>query len=172
MEKELSAIAKKLEDFGCEGVALWTNTMHKVANFITDEVDIPFLHIANATSKKIKSENIDEVLLLGTRFTMQEDFYKNILEKDNISVKIPTNEECQKVDKIIFDELCLGKITPLSKQIYLDIIENSVKNYPNIKGVIFGCTEIGLLINQNDIDTRAFDTTSLHVKEIVDFMLS
>ena len=169
---ELARIAKNLKNAGVEGIALCTNTMHKVANHITDTIKIPFLHIGDATAKDIKKEEIDNILLLGTRFTMQENFYKEVLQNRDIQVMIPNKDECQIIDKIIFEELCLGIINKSSKNEYIKIINHAKEINPKLQGVILGCTEIGLLINQTDTNLKLFDTTTLHVKNIVDFMLS
>lgn len=163
--------AKNLENCGAEAIILATNTMHKVASHIQNAINIPFLHIADATSKEIKKQNINHVILLGTRFTMQEDFYKQRLVQAGINVTIPNASTCKQIDKIIFEELCLGKIDQSSKDFYIKSINDLAKDDKSIKGVILGCTEIGMLIGKSDTNLTLFDTTALHVKEAVDFML-
>lgn len=164
--------AKSLQTIGADAIILATNTMHKVAHFITQAINIPFLHISDATCKAIQAQNINHVILLGTRFTMQEDFYKQKLIQNGIKVSIADTLTCKQIDRIIFEELCLGKLKQSSKKFYLDTLENLSKNDPTIQGVILGCTEIGMLINQNDTPLKVFDTTLLHVQEAVDFMLT
>lgn len=167
----LARHAKHLENCGAKAIVLATNTMHKIASHIQNAVSIPFLHIADATCKEIKKQDINHVILLGTRFTMQEDFYKQRLVQKGIKVTIPDTLTCKQIDKIIFEELCLGKIKQASKDFYIKTINDLAKNDESIKGVILGCTEIGMLIGENDTDLNIFDTTALHVKEAVGFML-
>lgn len=170
--KILASSATRLEKAGAEGIVLCTNTMHKLAPYIENATRVPLLHIAKATAKSITKEGIDDVILLGTRFTMQQDFYKKLLKEEGIMARIPNDAGCEEIDRIIFQELCLGKITEPSKKAYLSIINEIAINYPSTKGVIFGCTEIGMLISEDDTTLRTFDTTSLHVNTILDFMLS
>jgi aspartate racemase len=166
----LAQIAFNLQQSGCDAVALCTNTMHKVAPQICQKISIPFLHIAHITAKALKEQNIDEVLLLGTRFTMTEPFYSQILGEHGIKVQIPQNTT--RIDEIIFKELCLGVVEPRSKAFYLESIQDMSQKHPSIGGVILGCTEIGMLINQKDCALPLFDTTVLHVRAIADFVTS
>jgi len=159
---------KLLEEAKVDFIVLCTNTMHKLLPNIMPHIKTPFLHIAKATAIKIKEEKVTSVLLLGTKFTMQEDFYKHILQEEGIDVCIPNESDMETVHSIIYNELCLGKIDTISKQRYLDIITN----FLDIEGVILGCTEIGLLISQEDLDIKVFDTTQIHAKKAVELALS
>ena len=156
-----------LENGGADFIIICTNTMHKLLPVIQKHIKIPFLHIAKATASSIQKSNIKNILLLGTKFTMTEDFYKQILIEEGLNVSIPNEKDIEIVHKIIYEELCLGKISENSKQIYLDIINKQ----ENIEGVILGCTEIGLLISQKDLDIKVFDTAYIHAIEAVEFAL-
>ena len=159
---------KKLQLAQVDFIIICTNTMHKLLPQIQEHISTPFLHIAKATANEIKKEKIKKVGLLGTKFTMNEDFYKQILIDEHIEVVIPSNDDMDIVHNIIYNELCLGNIKNTSKDSYINIINKM----PNIDGVILGCTEIGLLINQNDFkDIKVFDTTIIHAKQAVDYSL-
>jgi len=165
----LEQACKSLENAGADFIVICTNTMHKLLPKISKNINIPFLHIAKATVNEIKKENINKVLLLGTKFTMQEEFYKQILIDSGIDVVIPDKNDIDLVHKIIYNELCLGKTEQASKEIFINII-NKAKD---IEGVILGCTEIGLLINQNDFkNIKVFDTTEIHAKQAVELALN
>ena len=155
---------KDLQNAGADFIIICTNTMHKLLPQIKPHIDIPFLHIAKATANEINKKNKKNILLLGTKFTMSEDFYKEVLIKENINVSIPTQKDMNIIHNIIYNELCLGLINEVSKQIYLDIINKQL----NIDGVILGCTEIGMLISQNDLDIEVFDTTKIHALKAVE----
>jgi len=162
--KILNDAAISLEKAGADFIVICTNTMHKLLPQIKNSVNIPFLHIAQATANEIKNNNIKKVGLLGTKFTMLEDFYKQILIEENLEVIIPSENDIETIHKIIYNQLCLGKINENSKQIFIDI----VNNMNEIEGVILGCTEIGLLINQKDFkNIKVFDTTEIHAKQAV-----
>ena len=156
-----------LQSANVDFIVICTNTMHKLLPQIQKHIDIPFLHIAKATANEIKKSHIKRVGLLGTRFTMTEDFYKQILWDENIEVVIPNEEDIEIIHKIIYDELCLGSISETSKKMYLNIINKM----HDIEGVILGCTEIGLLISQNDLSIKVFDTTTIHAKQAVEYAL-
>jgi len=157
-----------LQKAGADFIILCTNTMHKLLPKIEQSIDIPFLHIAKATAKRIKDDGINKVGLLGTKFTVQESFYKEILIDEGIEVVVPNQNDMQIVHKIIYNELCLGSIKSGSKEIYIDI----VKKMGDIEGVILGCTEIGLLINQSDFSNiKVYDTTQIHAKAAVEYAL-
>ena len=149
-----------LEKAGADYIVICTNTMHKVADAIQQKISIPILHIAKVTADTLKQNNIKKVGLLGTKFTMEEDFYKQIIEENGIDVIIPDQAERQQVSTIIYEELCLGKISDASKEFYLKIVDKL--NQQGAEGVILGCTEIGMLINQNDTTVPLFDTTKIH----------
>ena len=163
--------ARSLEKGGAECIVICTNTMHKMAEEVQDAVDIPLIHIADATATAIKAAGARKPLLLGTRFTMEQDFYKGHLENNHgINVLVPNAEERTSIHEIIYQELCQGEIRSVSKQRYLEIVSNAIN--AGADGVIFGCTEVGLLIAQDDLDVPAFDTTVLHANAAMDYALS
>ena len=155
--------SKSLENAGADFIVICTNTMHKLLPKISLHVEVPFLHIAQATAKEIKKDGNNKVLLMGTKFTMQEDFYKQILIENGIEVKIPNKQDMELVHKVIYDELCLGNAKDSSKKAFMQIISKT----KDIDGVILGCTEIGMLVNQDDVDVKVYDTTVIHAKEAV-----
>ena len=159
----LSEAAQALERAGADYIVICTNTMHKVAPEIGRNINIPILHIADMTAVQLKKHGIRKVGLLGTKYTMQQDFYKNVLIRQGIEVIIPNDEDVDVVNRIIYDELCLGKILEESKAVYLDIIHELARN--GAQGIILGCTEIGLLIQQSDTDIPLFDTTLIHAEQ-------
>lgn len=161
--------AKKLESIGADAILLATNTMHLLAPTIQNNITVPFLHIVDATAQAIKAKNIDKVALLGTQFVMQQDFYKNKLASFGIESVVPDTSAQAEIHRIIFNELCVGEIKPSSKQFYLDVIHQLRQQGAN--AVILGCTEIGLLINQDDLALPVFDTALLHAQMAVDFIL-
>lgn len=159
----LSEAAQALERAGADYIVICTNTMHKVAPEIGRNIHIPILHIADMTAVQLKKHGIRKVGLLGTKYTMQQDFYKTILIEQGIEVVIPNAADVDIVNRIIYDELCLGKIFEKSKAVYLDIMHELARN--GAQGIILGCTEIGLLIQQSDTDIPLFDTTRIHAKQ-------
>ena len=159
----LSEAAQALERAGADYIVICTNTMHKVAPEIGRRIHIPILHIADMTAVQLKKQGIRKVGLLGTKYTMQQDFYKNVLIRQWIGVIIPNDDDVDVVNHVIYDELCLGKIFEKSKAAYLDIIHKLARN--GAQGIILGCTEIGLLIQQSDTDIPLFDTTLIHAKQ-------
>ena len=167
----LANLAHSLEVAGADFILICTNTMHKVADTIKQKIDIPLLHIADATAKSLLEKNCKKTILLGTRFTMKEDFYKKVISSYGIDVIIPNEKEMQEINRIIFEELVVGKIKETSKQKYIQIIESLYLENNEIDSVILGCTEIGLLIKKEDIKLKIFDTTSLHVKSALQFAL-
>jgi aspartate racemase len=161
--------AKKLEYCGADMVAICTNTMHKVAEQIQDSIKIPLIHIADATAAAIKQDNIKTVALLGTKYTMQMDFYKKRLyDKFNITVITPSKIEQDFINETIFKELCLGKITPTAKEKFINIIENI--HQKGAEGIILGCTEIPLLVSQKDSKIKLYNTTEIHSQACVKFI--
>lgn len=159
----LSEAARHLEKAGADFIVICTNTMHKVAPQIQSCISIPIIHIAEATADVLKQRNIKKVALLGTKYTMTQDFYKDKLTEAGISVLIPDDTSVEVVNDIIYNELCLGIISPQSKQKYLAIIEDLSKK--GAQGVILGCTEIGLLVQQEDTSLPVFDTTQIHAEK-------
>ena len=166
----LSAAALNLERAGAEVVLLCTNTMHKVADEIQASVHVPFLHIADATAAEVTAQGLTTIGLLGTRFTMEEDFYVGRLQqRHGLNVRIPPAEERDMIHRVIYDELCLGEIKAVSKAQYLAAIDQLVAN--GAQGIILGCTEIGLLVQAEDCPVPVFDTTRIHAQAAVDFAL-
>ncbi|WP_421983727.1 aspartate/glutamate racemase family protein [Roseibium sp.] len=164
------AAARRLEQGGADCLVICTNTMHKMAEEVQDAIDIPLLHIADATAPAIREAGCSRPLLLATAYTMEQDFYKGHLERNHgISVKVPGEDDRAEIHRIIYEELCQGEIWADSKQTYLDIVEQEIE--AGADGVIFGCTEIGLLVSQDDFSVPAFDTTALHAKAGLDFAL-
>ena len=156
----LSMAAYQLQRAGADFIIICTNTMHKVISQIERRVQIPILHIADATADQLESKNIKKVALLGTKYTMMQEFYRNRLEERGFQILVPESEDIEIVNHIIYEELCKGVILQESKQQYLRII-NKLKCC-GAEGVVLGCTEIGLLINQSDIELPVFDTTQIH----------
>ncbi len=157
----LAGAAQSLEAAGADFFLICTNTMHKVADYITNSVNIPLLHIADATAQKLTIDKITTVGLLGTKFTMEQDFYKQrIIDNYGIDVIVPSDEEQSLIHSVIYQELCLGKVSSSSRERYLKVIENLVER--GAEGVILGCTEIGLLIGNQHTNTPLYDTTSIH----------
>jgi len=166
----LMEAAKDLENGGADFIVLCTNTMHKVADELEASVKIPLLHIADATAQRVKDSGIQKIGLLGTRFTMEEEFYKGRLSrKYGLNVSIPNAAEREIVHRVIYEELVLGKIVPRSKEQYLGIMERMVDQ--GAEGIILGCTEIGLLIHQEDSEVPLFDTTRIHAEAAVEYAL-
>lgn len=162
--------AQRIEKGGADFVIICTNTMHKMADEVQKSIKVPFLHIADATAEKIKEQGLKRVGLLGTRFTMEEDFYKGRLgEKHGIEVIIPDKGERLIVHDIIYKELCLGEIRDLSKEKFKKIIKNLTAN--GAEGIVLGCTEIPLLVKQEDCEVPLFDTTRIHARFAVEYAL-
>lgn len=162
--------AKTLEAGGADIVLICTNTMHKMAKEVQASLSIPLLHIAEVTGNKAKEAGLKKVGLLGTMFTMEHAFYKETLLDQGIETIVPEKEDRESVHHIIFDELCKGIILPESKKTYIRIIEKLIDQ--GAEGVILGCTEIPLLIKQEDSSIPLFDTTFLHAKAAVSFALT
>ena len=165
----LTEAAQALETAGADFIVLATNTMHKVAPEIELAVNIPLLHIADATAAALQADGITTIALLGTKFTMEQDFYRQRLEDHGICVVVPNAAQRNRVHEIIFNELCLGKIEANSKADYLEIIQEMAEF--GAEGVVLGCTEISLLINQTDTTIKLYDTTEIHAASAVAFAL-
>lgn len=160
--------SENLEKAGADFIVICTNTMHKFADDIQSRVNIPILHIADATAKLVKESGIKKIGLLGTRFTMEEDFYKGrLVNKFGLEVIIPGEINRSTIHRVIYDELVLGDIKPESKKQYINIIEKMAAS--GVEGIILGCTEIGLLVKQEDSPVPLFDTTRIHAQAAVDF---
>ena len=165
----LAQAACALEKAGADCVLICTNTMHKVAPAVAAAVNIPLLHLADATATKVVERQISTVGLLGTRFTMQEDFYRARLEQCGLKVQVPTSEEQEVVHRIIYDELCVGVVKPESRQIFVEIVESLRAR--GVEAVIEGCTEIVMLLQQQHTDMPLFDTTAIHADAAVEWAL-
>ena len=162
--------ARRVELGGAECIVICTNTMHKMAAEVQRAVIIPLLHIADATAMEIKKKGFRRVALLGTKYTMEEEFYKGRLRtKYGFRVLIPSEEDRNIINQIIYDELCLGKVEVESKKLFVQVI-GGLENQ-GAEGVILGCTEISLLIKQKDSRLELFDTTAIHARAAVDFAL-
>lgn len=167
LDEILTDAALNLEKGGADFIVICTNTMHKSIPRISQTVKLPILHIADATALRVKALGINKIGLLGTRYTMEEDFYKGRLpDKFGLEVLIPEKEERDEVHRVIFEELVTGKILSASKERYLEIIDRLVQR--GAQGVILGCTEIGLLVKENDRQVPLFDTTRIHAEAAVD----
>ncbi|WP_107839333.1 aspartate/glutamate racemase family protein [Metasolibacillus meyeri] len=166
----LANAALSLQKAGADFIVICTNTMHKVVEQIEEQISIPILHIADATATQIKKINISTIGLLGTKYTMEHDFYKARIEASGINVLIPSQAERARINQIIFEELCLGIIQPTSRTFYQEVIHNLVA--AGAEGVILGCTEIGLLVKKDDASIPLFDTTVIHALEAVNKSLS
>lgn len=166
----MSGIAQNLEKGGAEAIVLCANTMHIVADKVQEKTNIPLIHITDATSKAILAQNLKKVALLGTKFTMENDFYKDRLADFGIETIIPNDEERDFIHWSIFEELGKDIFTTETKQKYLEIIEKL--NERGAEGVILGCTEIPMLIKPDECPIPSFDTTILHAKAAVEFALS
>ncbi len=163
--------ARQVERCGADLVLLCTNTMHKMAGAVQEGVAIPLLHIADATGERVRARGLTTVGLMGTRFTMEQDFYQGRLrERYGLDVLIPDAEERQVVHEVIYRELVLGQVHPASKEAYKRAIEHLVTR--GAQGVILGCTEIMLLITQEDSPVPIFDTTTIHAQAAVDYALA
>ena len=170
LDKMMAASARQLEVAGADIVVLCTNTMHLCSKAIIASISIPFLHIAKATGLEIKNRKLEKVALLGTKFTMEKDFYKEyIFDNFGIEVIIPTDEEREQVHNIIYQELVHGKFNDDSRETYKHIIRNL--EHRGAEGVILGCTEIPLLISDKDVNIPIFDTTTIHAEKAVEWAL-
>jgi aspartate racemase len=162
--------AQRLERGGADFVVLCTNTMHKCADEMQRAIGIPLLHIADATAEQIKARGMRTIGLLGTRFTMEQDFYKGrLIGRHGLQVLIPSAEEREVVHRVIYDELVLGQIRAASRAQYVEIMARLVEQ--GAEGIILGCTEIGLLVRGEDSRVPLFDTTRLHALAAVDYAL-
>ena len=162
--------AKEIEAAGADFLLICTNTMHKVASQIEESVNIPLLHIADATAAAIKQDKFDSVGLLGTGFTMEQEFYKGrLLDKHGLKVLTPESEDRNLVHRVIYEELCLGNINGESKQEFLRIIDQLAGK--GAQAVILGCTEIGMLVDEQDTTVKLIDTTAVHARKAVEFAI-
>jgi aspartate racemase len=166
----LAEAARRVEQGGADFVVLCTNTMHRMADAITEAVSIPLLHIADATAEEVKARGVQKVGLLATRFTMEQDFYKGRLaNKHGLEVLVPDEDERRIVHDVIYDELCLGEIKESSRQAYRRIMDRLVER--GAEAMILGCTEITMLVGQEDASVLLFDTTRIHAEKAVELAL-
>lgn len=166
----LGKAAAQLEGAGADCVLLATNTMHKVADAIALSTNIPLIHIADATADAVKQKELKRIGLLGTRFTMEEAFYKDrLIYKHGLAVQVPNGEDRSFIHDVIYDELCLGTILPRSRDRFRHIIKDLVSS--GAEAVILGCTEIGLLVKPEDSSVPLFDTTEIHTQSAVQWAL-
>lgn len=168
--KMLADAAVQLERGGADFILLCTNTMHKVFPTIQAAVKTPMIHLATATAERISAAGLTKIGLLGTRFTMEQDFYKSVLIEHGIEVLIPDEVERNDIHRIIYDELCLGEVKPESRQRYKEIMHNL--ELQGVQGIILGCTEITLLVKADDSIVPQFDTTRIHAERAVELALS
>lgn len=159
----LARAGENLQKGGADFIVICTNTMHKVARQVQDAVRIPLLHIAEATAEVMKKDGITKTALFGTRFTMEEDFYKDKLKENGIQVIIPDKADRDIINDAIYNELCMGVISQKSKCEFLRIVDQMSKR--GAQSVILGCTEIGLLINQADTSVKLYDTALIHAEQ-------
>jgi amino-acid racemase len=163
-------VGQRLQNSGADVLVICTNTMHKVADEVQRDTKIPLLHIADATAEAIKAAGLKKVGLLGTRCTMEENFYKaRLTEKHGLEVIIPGADKRQVIDRTIYGELCIGKVTPSSRDTFCTIIRNLIAE--GAEAIVLGCTEIYLLVNQRDVQVPVFDTTRIHAKSAARFAL-
>jgi len=159
----LGEAAYNLEKAGADFIVICTNTMHKVVNQIKQKISIPILHIAEMTAEKILEKGLKNIVLLGTKYTMEQDFYKSKLIEKGINVIIPDKNDIEIINEVIYDELCLGTINSDSKKKFLEIVDKLRSK--GAEGIILGCTEIGLLIKNEDTDVPLFDTAIIHAEQ-------
>jgi aspartate racemase len=162
-EEILGEAAYNLEKAGADFIVICTNTMHKVVNQIKEKISVPILHIAEMTAEKILEKGLKNIALLGTKYTMEQDFYKSKLIEKGINVIIPDKNDIETINEVIYDELCLGTINFNSKKKFLEIVDKLRSK--GAEGIILGCTEIGLLIKNEDTDVPLFDTAIIHAEQ-------
>ncbi|MBO4323292.1 MAG: aspartate/glutamate racemase family protein [Clostridia bacterium] len=168
--EEIAGVAKILENAGADYIAMASNTIHKVADRVEKSVGVPLIHIADCVADKCKKSGAVKVGLLGTKYTMTEDFLKRRLALNGLTVITPADDAINELNRIIFDELCKGVIKDGSRDYYVKVINDMIKSN-GIEGVIFGCTELEMLVKKSDLDIPIFDTTQSHVDGIVDLLL-
>ncbi|MGX5915020.1 aspartate/glutamate racemase family protein [Aliidiomarina sp. Khilg15.8] len=165
----LSSVGQSVEAAGADFLVLCTNTMHKVVPEIERAINIPVLHIADATANVLKEAGVTCIGLLGTKFTMEQTFYLERLQSHGIQVVVPDEQQREDIHAVIFSELCRGVIKPESKALYLDVVTSLAER--GAQGVILACTEIGLLIQNSDTDVQLYDTTEIHAEQAVQLAL-
>ncbi|QGX40751.1 aspartate/glutamate racemase family protein [Permianibacter aggregans] len=167
--QQLRDIAEKLVAAGAELLVIGTNTMHKVADQVAEGLPIPLLHIADATAERIKAAGLQTIGLLGTRFTMEQDFYRGRLQQHGLHVIVPDADARNDIHRVIYEELCKGQIVEASRQRFQQVVVQLIEQ--GAEGIIFGCTEIGLLLSAKDCPVPSFDTTRIHAEYTVEAAL-
>ncbi|PWG05106.1 aspartate/glutamate racemase family protein [Polaribacter aquimarinus] len=167
LDELMANAGKNLENAGATCIVICANTMHLCINAVRSVVNIPVIHIAEATSKSITAKKLKKVALLGTKYTMEKDFFKDILSSFNVETIIPNEEDRNEIHRVIYQELSSGEIHEKSKENYIKIINKLIKS--GAEGIILGCTEIPLLIQHNDVDVPVFDTTKIHATAAYNF---
>ncbi len=165
----LGDVAERLERAGADFVLICTNTLHKVANEVQARIHVPLVHIAEAAADALLAQGIRRVALLGTKYTMTQDFYRAKLTGRGIDVLIPEEDDIELVNRVIFEELCLGIVKPESKAAYLRVIQSLSAR--GAQAVLLGCTELGLIVSQEDVSLPLFDTTVIHAKKAAELAL-
>ena len=169
LDELMSEAAKNLENAGATCILICANTMHLCIDAVRNVVNIPVIHIAEATAKQIINKELKKVSLLGTKFTMEKDFFKKILTSFGIETIIPNDVDRDEIHRVIYDELSKGKLKSTSKESYINIINKQIES--GAEGIILGCTEIPLLIKQEDVSVPIFDTTKIHATAAFEFVI-
>ena len=167
--RQLADAAAALQRAGAQAIVICTNTMHKVAAAVEAGSGLPLLHIADATAVRIRAAGLARIGLLGTRFTMEQDFYRERLEAHGLDVIVPDAAQRDEVHRVIYDELCRGEILDASRERYREIMADLVRR--GAEGIVLGCTEIGLLVGAADTTVPTFDTTRIHAEAAADWVL-
>jgi len=163
LTESMIGAAQRLEVAGAEFLVICCNTMHKVANCVQKDIRIPLLHIVDATAQEVLERKLKKVGLVGTKVTMEEDFFRDrLVSKHNLEVMIPDEHERQIANDVVYNELCRGEMTQSARQELVDMMQNLAAN--GAEGIILGCTELGLLIDPQDVRVPVFDTTTIHAK--------
>lgn len=166
---DMAAVAQRLERAGADAILICTNTMHKVAPIVEAAINVPLIHLADCTADRIVDDGLVRVALLGTRFTMEEDFYSARLINKGLQVLVPQPDAIGEVNRIIYDELCQGIVREDSRALYKGVINDLI--CAGAQGIVLGCTEIGLLIGPGDVAVPVFDTTLIHAQAAVHFAI-
>ena len=166
----LGSVAQRLETAGADMILICTNTLHKVAPQVQERIHVPLVHIAEAAADELRANDITRVGLLGTKYTMTQEFYRDKLTARGIDVLIPEGEDIDLVNRVIFDELCLGVVKPDSKAEYLRVIAELAAR--GAQGILLGCTELGLIVSAADVSLPLFDTTVIHAKKALELSLA
>ena len=169
LDEIMANAAKSLENAGADCILICANTMHLTIDAVRKQVTIPVIHIAEATAQQIVSKKLKTVALLGTKYTMEKDFYKDVLASFGIQTLIPDAADRDEIHRVIYDELSKGELHPTSKNYYLEVIHRMQQD--GAEGIILGCTEIPLLIKQEDVSVPVFDTTTIHATKAMDLAL-